>query len=74
MEQTSKTTPVQLLIAEFGGLRLLARKIGRDCGSVCRWQKSGLVPTSMQKKVLETAWDNNINISAHELIFGRDDP
>jgi len=74
MEQTSKTTPVQLLIAEFGGVRALARSVHRDAASISRWQKSGLVPTNMQKKVLETAWDNNINISAHELIFGRDDP
>ena len=74
MEQTSKT-PVQLLIKEFGGVRALARAVHRDAASVSRWQKGdGLVPTSMQKKVLETAWDNNINISAHELIFGRDDP
>ena len=73
MEQTSKTTPVQLLIAEFGGVRALARAVHRDAASVSRWQKGdGLVPTSMQKKVLETAWDNNINISAHELIFGRE--
>ena len=74
MEQTSKT-PVQLLIKEFGGVRALARAVPRAAASVSRWQKGdGLVPTSMQKKVLETAWDNNINISAHELIFGRDDP
>ena len=71
MEQTSKT-PVQLLIAEFGGVRALARSVHRDAASISRWQNSGLVPTSMQKKVLETAWDNNINISAHELIFGRE--
>ena len=72
MEQTK--TPGQLQIAEFGGVRALARSVHRDAASISRWQKSGLVPTSMQKKVLETAWDNNINISAHELIFGRDDP
>ena len=73
MEQTSQT-PVQILIKEFGGVRVLARSVHRDAASISRWQKSGLVPTSMQKKFLETAWDNNINISAHELIFGRDDP
>ena len=74
MEQTSKT-PVQLLIAEFGGVRALARAIHRDPASVSRWQKTGLVPSNMQKKVLETAWEQNIlNLSAHDLIFGRDDP
>ena len=65
-------TPVQILIQEFGGVRSLSRSVHRDAASISRWQKSGLVPTNMQKKVLETAWDNNINISAHELIFSRD--
>ena len=69
---THMETPVQILIKEFNGVRPLARAVHRDAASISRWQKSGLVPTSMQKKVLETAWDNNINISAHELIFGRD--
>ena len=70
---THMETPVQILIKEFGGVRVLARAVHRDAASVSRWQKGdGLVPTNMQKKVLETAWDNNINISAHELIFGRE--
>ena len=68
-------TPVEILIKEFGGVRALARALQKDASSVSRWQKSGLVPTNMQKKVLETAWDHkdHINLSAHELIFGRDE-
>ena len=47
-------TPVQILIKEFNGVRPLARAVHRDAASISRWQKSGLVPTNMQKKVLET--------------------
>ena len=57
METTIKT-PVQLAIAEFGGVRALARAIHRDPASVSKWQKGdGTIPTSIQRKLLETAWD-----------------
>ena len=44
MESTIKT-PVQLAIAEFGGVRALARAIHRDPASVSKWQKGdGTIP------------------------------
>ena len=64
-------TPVQLLIEEFGSLRAVARAISRDPAAVCRWQKTGLIPTSAQSQVLETCWNRGIEITAHEIIFGR---
>jgi len=61
MESTIKT-PVQL-----------ARAIHRDPASVSKWQKGdGTIPTSIQRKLLTTAWDRGIQLSAHELIFGRE--
>ena len=73
METTTKQTPVHIAIAEFGGVRALARSIHRDPASVCKWQRGdGTIPTSIQKKLLETAWDRGYQISAHEIIFGRE--
>ena len=67
-------TPYEILISEFGGVRSLARAIGRDPGSVNKWRKGdGTIPSSIQRKVLETAWDRGIRITAHEIIFGRDE-
>jgi DNA-binding transcriptional regulator YdaS (Cro superfamily) len=40
------TTPVELAIDMFGGVRKLARALGRDPAAVSRWQKSGVVPTA----------------------------
>ena len=72
MESTIKT-PVQLAIAEFGGVRALARGIHRDPASVSKWQKGdGTIPTSIQRKLLETAWDLGYNLSAHSIIFGEE--
>jgi len=68
MENTK--TPYELCISEFGGVRELARQIGRDAGSVSKWKKHGTIPTSIQKKVLERAWELGYNLSAHTIIFG----
>lgn len=65
-------SPVDLAIDAFGGVRKLARAIGRDPAAVSRWRRSGVVPTSVQKKILELAWERGIDISAHEIIFGRE--
>tara|TARA_R110000796_G_scaffold6495_3_gene22987 strand:+ start:1212 stop:1424 length:213 start_codon:yes stop_codon:yes gene_type:complete len=64
-------TPVEIAITEFGGVRALARALNRDPAAVSRWKRSGTVPTSVQKTLLETAWDRGIKMTAHDLVFGR---
>ena len=66
------TSPVELAIDLFGGVRKLARALGRDPAAVSRWQKSGVVPTSIQRRLLELAWERGINITAHDIVFGRE--
>ena len=66
------TSPVELAIDLFGGVRKLARALGRDPAAVSRWQKSGVVPTSIQRRMLELAWERGINITAHDIVFGRE--
>jgi len=74
METTTKQTPAQIAIALFGGVRALARSIHRDAASVSKWQKGdGTIPTSIQRKLLTTAWDRGLELSAHEIIFGREE-
>jgi hypothetical protein len=65
-------TPVELVISMFGGVRKLAKCIGRDPAAVSRWRKNGLVPTQIQRKVLEAALAREINITAYDIIYGRD--
>lgn len=71
MEKTS-ITPVELAIDLFGGVRKLAKAIGRDPAAVSRWKRSGLIPTQVQRKLLTAAAERNISISAEDLIHGRD--
>lgn len=68
---SNTNTPVTLVIEQFGGVRKLAKAIGRDPAAVSRWQKHGTVPSSVQRKVLEAAWERGINVTAHDVIFGR---
>jgi len=71
MEQTTKT-PYELVISKFGGVRKCARQIGRDAGSVSKWSKTGLIPTGIQKKVLEKAWELGYELSPYNIIFGEE--
>ena len=64
-------TPVEIAITEFGGVRALARALNRDPAAVSRWKKAGTVPTTVQKTLLETAWERGIKMTAHDLVFGR---
>lgn len=71
MEKTH-ITPVDLAIDMFGGVRKLAKSIGRDPAAVSRWRKHGLVPTQIQRKVLSAALERDIAITAHDIVYGRD--
>lgn len=64
-------TPVDLVIERFGGVRKLARAIGRDPAAVSRWKKLGTIPAAIQRKTLEQAWERGIDLTAHDMIFGR---
>ena len=61
-----------LVISLFGGVRKLARAIGRDPAAISRWKKRGVVPTSMQRIILELAWERGLDLTERDLIFGRE--
>jgi len=50
----------------------LARAIGRDPAAISRWKKRGVVPTSMQRIILELAWERGLDLTERDLIFGRE--
>ena len=72
MKQITKT-PVQVVIEEFGGVRALGRAIHKDPSAISKWaNRHGCIPATEQKKVLEKAWELNLNISAYDLVMGRE--
>lgn len=64
-------SPAQLVVSAFGGVRATARVLRVDPSCVSRWQMTGLVPTSRQRRVLELAWSMGIDLTANDLVFGR---
>lgn len=41
-----ETTPLETVLAEFGGVVRLAEKLGIDHSNVSKWRKSGRVPAT----------------------------
>lgn len=69
---TEKMNPVEVAIREFGGVRKLARAIGRDPAAVSRWRRRGLIPASAQALVYNKAIEHAYSLTAHDLMHGRD--
>lgn len=72
--------PADIVISRFGGVRPLARLLGRDPSTIHRWRmpasKGGLdgrVPSSTQVRVLELAKEQGVALTADELINGLKD-
>lgn len=71
MNTQEKLTPHQIVVRAFNGTRSAARALDLDVGAVSRWGKTGLVPSRYQRRVLETAWRLGIDLTAHDIVFGR---
>ncbi len=72
-------TPAHKVITLFGGVRPLARALGRDPASIVRWRKpkesggtGGAVPSAMQGKVLALAKARGLPLTAEDLILTPD--
>lgn len=77
--KTVKYSPAEYVIYAFGGVTKLAKAIGRCPSSVSRWPlpKSckgcdGYVPREAQRIILQYANENGLDVTAHDLILGRD--
>lgn len=64
--------PSQLVVSVFGGVRPAARLLNCEPSTVSRWNKTGLVPAHFQRKVLHVAWEKGVDLTAHDLVFGRE--
>lgn len=64
--------PGILVVQVFGGVRKLARLLEIDPSTVSRWQSTGRVPSGMQRQVLQLAWDEGHDLTAHDIVWGRE--
>lgn len=63
--------PVDIAVESFGGVRKLARILSLDPSAISRWRLNGRIPAMHQRRVLELAWERGIDMTAHDVIFGR---
>lgn len=62
--------PAELAIHAFGGVRPLARLLGRDPAAVSRWRKSGWIPAPLLAEVYQRAQVEGLDLTAEDLILG----
>lgn len=73
-----KTTPAEYVVYIFKGTRALARALKYSPSAISRWKRScedggcsGNIPTAAQRKILELARKNKLDITPNDLMFGR---
>lgn len=73
-------TPTAWAMKQFGGERALARALGRHRSAVHHWRKralrgvDGAIPSDAAKIILEAAEARGIDVTARDLILGREMP
>jgi hypothetical protein len=67
--------PVEYTIQQFGGVRALARALGKDASIVSKWRKprGGVyyIPSKFYVQILRKAKKLNLDITLEDLVFGR---
>lgn len=77
-------TPAEYVVFIIGGgerrgaIEDTAKALGRTRQSICEWYDPklkrsgrGLIPSSMQHRILEVAQERGLDITAYDLIYGR---
>lgn len=65
------TSPADVVIAAFGGIRATARAIGVAPPSITYWRSSGTIPTKRVHEVLAAASNLGIKLTLQDVILGR---
>ena len=75
----TKYSPAAWVIKTFGGVRKTARAIGRTPSAISKWTSQltpeayrGKVPGPTQSLVLQKAAELNLDITANDLMHGRE--
>lgn len=73
-------TPAACAVNAFGGVRALARLLGKSPSSVSRWNKprrkggsAGSIPISALQQILRLAREKDLKLSVDDLVSGRNE-
>lgn len=72
-------SPAEIVINAFRGVNATARALGRKPSAISKWKKSrddrgcgGDVPARTHRLILERARADGLDVTAEDLIYGRD--
>lgn len=78
-EAPLRVSPAEYVISVFGGVRKVARAIGRDPASVSRWRRAagqkgtdGRIPSKAQQELLAKAQALGLDLTPDDLLLGRE--
>lgn len=67
--------PVEYAIKQFGGVRALARALGKDPSTISKWRKpkGGVyyIPSKFYVHILRKAKKLNLDVTLEDLVHGR---
>lgn len=70
-------TPADIVISRFGGVRPLARLLGKDPSTIHRWKQpadkgglDGRVPSAVQVRLLALAREQGVVLTPTDLVLG----
>jgi hypothetical protein len=71
------SSPADIVIYRFGGVRPLARLLGKDPSTIHRWKQpakrgglDGRVPSAVQVRLLDLAREMGVELSPADLVLG----
>lgn len=70
-------SPAEYVIFIFNGVRATARALGVSPSAVSKWRKPdsngviGIIPARAHIKILEAAEHQGLDLTPHDLIYGR---
>jgi hypothetical protein len=78
LESKTSISPAEVVITAFGGVREIARILGRHPTAVAKWRwprerrgTGGEVPTCAQRILLTEAKKRGIELNERDIIWGR---
>lgn len=71
MSTLIRINPGEVVVRAFGSVNSAARAVGAHHSQVSRWQSNGRIPAWWHETILRAAWRLDIDLTAHDLVFGR---
>lgn len=70
MSKRTNDTPAARIVAKFGGVRAMARTLGKPHTTVHSWAVTGRIPAHRQEEILKIAREKGIKLRPDDFFAG----